>query len=144
MIVYLLFFLMRFWKKKKKWWELCCSLMWCLWYRPVMRGSPGWCSFTEGSKQDRMWFLEVTPLFPFSGEVRLQKHNPGRYSLPFTSVYNKEKTGSTPSLNIQMCGFMIMWRNKDENHPHSQMEKKKMFECNVQCRHSSAWAFVSF
>lgn len=37
-----------------------------------------------------------------------------------------------------MSGFMTMWPNKDENNPHSQVEKKRMFECSVQCRRCSA------
>lgn len=85
-----------------------------------------------------MWFLEVTPLFPFTGEVRLWKTQPGEIFSSIYSVYSKEKTGSTPSLNIQMSGFMTMWPNKDENNLHSQVEKKRMFECSVQCRRCSA------
>lgn len=33
------------------------------------------------------------------------------------------KMGSVPRLNIQMSGFMIMWHNKDEDNPYSQVEK---------------------
>lgn len=73
-----------------------------------------------------MWFLEVTPLFPLSREVRLWKAQP--WELFFFSIYKciqlEVKTGSIPSLNIQMSGFMIMWLSKDEDNPYSQVKKK--------------------
>lgn len=87
-----------------------------------MQGSLGGRSFTAGSKQDRMWVLEVTPLLPLSGELRLRKHNPGNCLFSACKcIQLGVKTGSVPGLNIKMSGFGM---KKDEENPHSEVRKK--------------------
>lgn len=147
---------------------------WCLHYCPVMWWPPGWRSFIAERKQDAVWFLEVTPLFPLSGEVRQWKTQPWELSFSITGVTiqsvfptyrlymggpHRDNNGrqsifgdpfcrevfcytctwslATVSHSVgktEMSGFMIMWLNRDEDNPHSQVKKKKhqIFECSVR------------
>lgn len=85
-----------------KGWVFCCPDKWC--YCPVMRCSRGWRSFTAGSKQDGMWFLKVTPPFPFSGEVRPWKTQPVELLFSHLEQCIQKKKQSKLSIAIQITG----------------------------------------
>lgn len=98
---------------------------------PSNAGVPGGGehSFTAGSKQDRMWVLEVTPLLPLLGELRLRKRNPGNCLFSACKCIQLEvKTGSIPGLNIKMSGFVM---KREEENPHSKVRKKAVSVAGV-------------
>lgn len=97
---------------------------------PSNAGLPGGRrSFIAGSKQDRMWVLEVTPLLPLLGELRLRKQNPGNCLFSACKCIQLEvKTGLIPGLNIEMSGFVM---KRDEENPHTQVRKKNSECVNV-------------
>lgn len=69
-----------------------------------------------------MWVLEVTPLLPLMGELRLRKHNPGNCLFSICKcIQLEERAGSIPVLSIKMSGFVM---KRDEENPDSKVRKK--------------------